>query len=268
MSVDAEEVVHYRIANAEVRDYPFPHFYVSPIFPPEYYELLQRSLPPTDWYRPIEDTESVKLAQETAEKTSVYPERFITDLAEVEEREQQAGTGDFWGHLAEWMTSDRFRTVVLRKFAPDITSRFGAGARIATGIDARLVRDFTRYAIGPHTDSKTKLVSLLFYLPKDSALSHLGTSIYAPIDPSFRCPGGPHYGFGEFKKVASMPFSPNALFGFFKTDRSFHGVDQIVDREVERNLLLYNLYVKGVAKRADRKWPWSPWRKQDAGYGW
>ena len=151
---------------------------------------------------------------------------------------------------------------MLRKFGADITGRFGAGAKIATEIDARLVRDFTRYAIGPHTDSKAKLVSLLFYLPKDAALSHLGTSIYAPIEPSFRCPGGPHYGFGKFKKVATMPFAPNALFAFFKTDRSFHGVDQILDSEVERNLLLYNICLRGVTKRAERKWPWSGWRKR------
>ena len=265
MSFDVEEFVHYQIANAEVRRYPFPHFYVAPIFPPDFYGQLLQSLPPTDWYRPIEETASVHFLQEKPEGASAYPERFITDLADVEEREEHAGTGDFWRRISEWITGDRFRTLVLRKFGPDITARFGAGTKLATGIDARLVRDFTRYAIGPHTDSTTKLVSLLFYLPKDSGMSHLGTSIYSPLDPSFRCPGGPHYPFRKFRKVASMPFAPNALFGFFKTDQSFHGVDQIVDENVERNLLLYNIYVRGMSKRAGRKWPWSALRDQASG---
>lgn len=261
MSFDVEEFVHYQIANAGVRYYPFPHFFVAPVFPPDFYEVLLRNLPPTDWYSPIKETASVTFLKQAPEGVSPYPERFIADLADVEEREEQAGAGDFWRQISEWITSDRFRTLMLRKFGPDVTARFGEGTKLATKIDTRLVRDFTRYAIGPHTDSKTKLVSLLFYLPKDGAMSHLGTSIYSPLDPSFRCPGGPHYPFDRFRKVASMPFAPNALFGFFKTDRSFHGVDQIVDDNVERNLLLYNIYAQSMPKPAGRKWPWSALRK-------
>ena len=258
MSFDVEEFVHYQIANAELRAYPFPHFYVAPIFPPDFYQQLQSQLPPTDWYRPIAESSSVRFREEAPEGASAYPERFIADLADIEEREQDAGTGDFWRQLAEWLTGERFRALVMRKFWPHVAGRFGPGTKVTTGIDARLVRDFTRYAIGPHTDSTTKLVSLLFYLPRDAALSHLGTSIYAPLDPAFRCPGGPHHPFHKFKKVASMPFVPNALFAFFKTDRAFHGVDQILDGEVERNLLLYNIYVRGTSRqRPARKWPWS-----------
>ena len=40
-----------------------------------------------------------------------------------------------------------------------------------------------------------------------------------------------------------MPFKPNSLFGFLRTDRSFHGVDQINEEGVVRDLLLYNIYV-------------------------
>lgn len=263
MSFDVEEFVHYQLANAEVRSYPFPHFYVAPAFPPDFYALLQKSLPPTDWYRPIDDTDSVTWRDSAERDKSAYPERFITDLAEIEEREQREGTGELWRGVAEWLMADRFRSAVLAKFQPGIVGRFGAGSKLSTSIDARMVRDFTRYAIGPHTDSEAKLVSLLFYLPANDAISHLGTSIYAPRDPSFRCDGGAHYDFELFKKVATMPFAPNALFGFLKTDHSFHGVDQIVDREVERNLLLYNIYVRRVTRGAEpakapgRRWPWS-----------
>jgi len=264
MSFDVEEFVHYQLSNAEVRGYPFPHFYVSPVFPPDFYALLQNNLPPTDWYSPIDDTDSVTWRDPAEKEKSAYPERFIADLAEVEEREQRAGSGELWRGVAEWLMADRFRSAVLARFQSGIVERFGQGSRISTSIDARLVRDFTRYAIGPHTDSEAKLVSLLFYLPANDAMSHLGTSIYAPKDPSFRCNGGAHYPFELFKKVATMPFAPNALFAFLKTDHSFHGVDQIVDREVERNLLLYNIYVRRVTRPAEaakpaagRRWPWS-----------
>lgn len=255
MSLDAEEYVLYQVANAEVRRHPFPHFFVAPVFPQNYYEQLLAHLPPTDWMKPIDETGSVKSF--TKEGKKAYPSRFIADIADIEERAEAKNAGDaFWASLSQWMMSDRFRTQVLDKFRGDMADRFGEGATVGTDIDARLVRDFTNYAIGPHTDTPRKLVSLLFYLPRDESMRHLGTSIYAAHDPSFRCEGTRHHGYKGFKRVADMPYVPNALFAFFKTDYSFHGVDPITDSNVERNLLLYNIYVQSVAKQRTGRWPW------------
>ena len=41
-----------------------------------------------------------------------------------------------------------------------------------------------------------------------------------------------------------MPFLPNTMFAFVKTDHSFHGVEPIADPGVSRYLLLYDLRVK------------------------
>ena len=249
MSLDAEEFVLYQVANAEVRRHPFPHFFVSPVFPQDYYAQLLSRLPPIEWMKPIAETGSVS--------AQTYSSRYIADLADIEEREQEKDpTASFWARLGQWLMSDRFRALILEKFRGDMVDRFGAGATVSTEIDARLVRDFTSYAIGPHTDTPRKLVSLLFYLPRDESMSHLGTSIYAAIDPSFRCEGKRHHDFKGFKRVADMPYVPNALFAFFKTDRSFHGVDTITDSNVERNLLLYNIYVHAVATQRSGRWPW------------
>jgi len=43
-----------------------------------------------------------------------------------------------------------------------------------------------------------------------------------------------------------MEYLPNALFAFLKTDFSFHGVEPIRERDIERNLLLYNIYLRKV----------------------
>lgn len=107
--------------------------------------------------------------------------------------------------------------------------------------DTRLVMDGEGYCISPHTDKSTKLISLLFYLPKDNSQEHLGTSIFAPKDPSFRCLGGKYYQFHKFTKLWTAPFRRNSLFGFWKTDQGFHGVERI-DHPVERNVILYNVY--------------------------
>jgi hypothetical protein len=262
MHLDAEQHVLYQIGNAPVRRHPYPHFFIRNIFPEDYFRTLREQLPPLDWLQPIADTGSVRMLDDnpTAE-AKPYAGRYIAELAQLEEQEESAGKGTFWLQLSEWLASDRLRSLLLEKFQPDIMRRFGRDAALGTDIDTRLVRDFTDYSLGPHTDSPNKLVSLLFYLPADAATSRWGTSIYAHSDPAFRCEGKLHHPFDGFKKVATMPFVPNALFAFFKTDYSFHGVDHVDEAGVRRDLLLYNLYVRAVRNKPPRSFVW-PWRKR------
>ena len=65
----------------------------------------------------------------------------------------------------------------------------------------------------------------------------LGTSIYE--HPHLRCEGFKHHSFEGFKKVFTAPFIPNSLFGFLKSDISFHGVDPIGQQERPRNSISY-----------------------------
>jgi hypothetical protein len=129
------------------------------------------------------------------------------------------------------------------KFAPYLAQRFGDLRNIRFDHEALIVRDRTNYALGPHTDSPSKVLSFLFYLPADAARAHLGTSIYVPRDPGFLCQGGPHYDYAKFQRMLTLPYVPNALFAFMKTPNSFHGVEPIAEPEVRRDLLLYDLRV-------------------------
>lgn len=96
-----------------------------------------------------------------------------------------------------------------------------------------LVRDMPGYAIGPHTDSPKKVITALFYLRGQE-----GTSIYTPKEAGFTCKGGPHYEFEQFEKVATMPFKPNSMFAFVKSDKSFHGVETT---QHQRDVLLFDI---------------------------
>ena len=107
--------------------------------------------------------------------------------------------------------------------------------------DALLVNDQTNYAIGPHTDAPHRLVTFLFYLPRDESMRELGTSVYRPKDPNFVCWGGPHHPADQFDLVRTVEFLPNRLLTFPKTERSFHGVEQIHRAEVNRPLLINNI---------------------------
>ena len=242
MSFDAENHVLYRIANAPLLAYPFPHFYVESVFPADFYAALRARLPEAAAYTRLDETGTVS--------KGAYPERSVCSLLDLEEYEATRNAGSFWADLNSWLMSERFPHLVAGKFRDGIIARYGADAELNMHMDCRLVRDLTRYAISPHTDTPTKLVSLLFYLPPDDRYAHLGTSVYAPRDPDMPVKGNTHLPFEAFKKVITMPFKPNSLFGFLRTDGSFHGVDQIHDEGVVRDLLLYNIYVPKGATSA------------------
>ena len=256
MAFDVEEFVHYQIANTPVRSYPYPHFYVQPVFPEAYYRRVLETMPDTEALTPINEFGTVgRIDKKTGQMVkSPFEPRYLAELPVLEAEEQAAfGSGsDTWHSLSSWLLGERFRNLIIGKFMAPIRARFGADARLVTTVEARFVRDMTDYSIKPHTDTPKKLVSLLFYLPPDDRLQALGTSVYVPKDPAFRCNGENRYPFEQFNKVMTAGFLPNSLFGFLKSDQAFHGVEVIKQPEIERNLLLYNIYLEKVVTQTPR----------------
>ncbi len=237
LSSAAETHILTHIMEAPLNERPFPYSLVENVFPEDYYAEILKHLPPLECYDNLGETGKVK--------KGAYKERYITDIPILRTRATPPQDLQFWTELGDWMTAQPFLVQMLKKFEAHCLQRFAGKGGFTFTTDFRLVRDFTHYAIGPHTDTPSKVLSLLFYLPQDERYAHLGTSIYEP-PPGFTCKGGPHYGFDGFKKKYTAPFTPNTLFLFFKTPTSFHGVEPIADVDVERNVLLYNIYVNPV----------------------
>lgn len=226
-----EMAVLYRIMNAEVKSWPFPHFHITDVFPPDIYQALIECLPGNEAYTPIQEYGTVGAGNSA--------DRLILSLGDA-----NPGMPAIWNQIGDWMLGSRFAHAMLSKFRPFITRQWGeALATKQLKKDARLVRDFTNYALPPHTDMREKVLAFLFYLPKDAKHAHLGTSAYVPNDPAFRCPGGPHHPREDFTRVVTAPYLPNSLFGFIRTDNAFHGVEPVADPAARRDLLLYNLYL-------------------------
>ena len=232
MSSHAELFTLYQIANAPLRLHPFPHILVSEVFEPAYYRRLLEHLLPAERMRPINQVRSFG--------GKYSDERFVFSLTPDETGKLPPPYGAFWEELAGWLLAMPFAEALFAKFAPFMEQRF-AGRDAGLYNEAMLVDDRTRYSLGPHSDAPMKVITLLFYLPADASRPHLGTSIYAPRDPNFRCRGGPHYPFERFERVVTMPYLPNTLFAFFKTDNSFHGVEPIRDENYRRHLLFYDI---------------------------
>ena len=232
------EHVMRAIDRAPMRTFPFPHVYIDSIFPADYYADLRRNWPSASRFVTLESTGRVP--------AGAYPERFIMPLTPEKVDALPPEGRAFWSGFAQGMLeSDRFLLAAMDKFEPYVRQRFGDALETMNfSHEVLVVRDHSNYKLGPHTDAPRKVLSLLFYCPEDDTLRHLGTSMYTPVDPAFRCEGGPHHPFELFEKVATMDYKPNALFAFVKTDHSFHGVDPIRDADVLRDLILYDIRVE------------------------
>ena len=247
MSSAVEEHVIYQITNAPMREYPYPHIYVENVFPDDFYSALRINWPDSSALVSIGDTGRVSKGH--------YAERFILPLSPLGIDKLPENRRSFWVEFGDWFLDSRFLIAMIDKFDRFVKERFGGEvSRYGFKTDALVVRDHTNYKIGPHTDAPHRLLSMLFYCPDDASRKHLGTSIYTPLDPGFRCKGGAHHPRKQFQKVMTMEYKPNSMFAFFKTDHSFHGVDPINDESVMRDLLLYDIRViepkHEVAKQA------------------
>jgi len=236
MPFSPEQHLIYRVANSDVQMYPFPHFYVEEVFPAAYYASVLQFFPHV--------TSMPTLKAVRAVGPDYSEQRLCVPLIPEHVDKLPAEQREFWADTAQWLLGDRFFDILMQKFQPFLAERFKGFADIPFVNEALLVDDHTRYSLGPHTDSPKKVLTLLFYLPQDLSQQHLGTSIYVPRDPNFRCLGGPHYPFEHFEGIFTAPFRPNTLFGFVKTANSFHGVEPLAESEAcRRQLLLYDVNV-------------------------
>lgn len=228
--------VLYKVANAPINPFPFPHIYVRDVFPEDYYRELRAHLPPP---------EACKDLKALGRVGSGYPDtRLVLPVTPDDVQALAEPLRGFWHELAQWLLGENFSRAAQAKFRPYLDQRFGKSRNLEFLEEALIVQDYTTYSLGPHTDKLKKVLSLLFYLPADASLAHLGTSIYVPKQPDFQCQGGPHYSFELFDRVVTMPYLPNTLFAFPKTYNSFHGVEPITEGSVRRDLLLYDIYMR------------------------
>jgi hypothetical protein len=236
MFLDAELHTAYELGNSQIREFPYPHFYLQNIFPADFYEKIQKNLPTTSELWPIEQKRNVK----------GYKERFVCCFDDESLSSLTPEKSIFWKEFRDTYLRGAFGSLLMGKFHELISTRFNGRTDLEFYDELLLVYDVKNYHLGPHTDSPKKVITVLFYLPEDASHESLGTSIYLPNDPSFQCSGGPHYRREDFAKIKTMPFLPNSVFGFFKTNNSFHGVERLTEDGYGRWLLLYDIYVKNL----------------------
>jgi len=234
MFLDAEVHTAYEFGNAQVKEFPFPHFYLSNVFPLDFYLRIQESLPKKNDLWPIAEKRPVK----------GYNERFVCCFDNESLQSLGYEKSLFWTEFRDTFLRGAFGNLLINKFSGAISTRFGGRTDLEFYDELLLVYDVKNYKLGPHTDAPRKVVTVLFYFPQDEEHRSMGTSIYLPKNSAFQCPGGPHYDHADFLKVTTMPYMPNSAFCFFKTNNSFHGVERLSEEGYGRWLLLYDIYAR------------------------
>lgn len=244
-----------QVGRAQTMEDPFPYLVVDNVFPSDYYAEMLANFPSTGSLRPIGETGRVGEIGRGGggKRPSLYKERLVVLFTDAEFQRMTESQQRFWRAMASWMHTDQFIGFFVQKFGrylePRIARIVEAERVLRCKGDALLVNDCTNYAIGPHTDMAQRLVSFLFYLPRDDSMRELGTSVYRPKDPTFTCWGGEkHYDYEPFEKVHTVEFLPNRLMAFPKTERSFHGVEPIKRENVNRPLLINNVRLLNKVK--------------------
>jgi hypothetical protein len=227
-----------RISATKVSDSPFAHFLVEDVFPDDVYREILENLPSFDRFHVFSETGRVNADYN---RNRLFLSSLPDDLMRLDEKPRA-----FWKELFAVVGSQEILNCLFIKFGPYLHARLQArGLQIAAGnfdvgVRVSLVRDRTGFELGPHTDSLSKLLSGLFYLPADEANVDLGTSLYLPTNRDFKCVGSTHHGFERFERVMTAAYKPNSFFMFVKSDVSFHGVEK-VERDVSRDIMFLDI---------------------------
>lgn len=239
MSASVVEHLIYKLRNVQIRSYPYPHLYIDSIFPDGFYQKLRKYWPSINSMQCIAETGRTR--------GNLYRERFILPLENDAVNKLDLEAAHFWLDMASWLLGNRFKQEVMKTFESYFPKRFGAKpARLDCSPEALIVRDLTNYSISPHTDTPSRLLSLLFYCPQHNTNNHLGTSIYIPKDPKVELDPKLHHSLELFNRISTMEYKPNSLFAFLRTDDSYHGVETITSPDVERDLLLYDIRLQKI----------------------
>jgi len=214
------------INNTDVNSEPYQFFTLENIFPFEFYRYIISSLPEFDKWRWSD------------EKNMSEKKRLYFDFSRKELNSLSVEKKKLWSYFKSKLLTKHFFYVIAKKFGKEINDRLLA-ARDTSRLTMELMirRDYTGYSLLPHTDHPDRVFTLMFYIPKDESLSEYGTVVYKPLNKDFVCDGLARHSTLIFEVAAKTKFLQNTGMCFLKSNKSFHGVDKILEDGIERDII-------------------------------
>ena len=151
----------------------------------------------------------------------------------------------FWNEIGKALTAPELKQAVFAKLSQDLSRRFRIPAEQLDSIPAypkpALVKDLGGYEIAPHKDTRSKIVTMQFYLPGDMSKSHLGTAVYRQRWLRLKNLTSLR---NRFETVKQFSFAPNSGYAFAVGSRSWHGRETVPMESGERNSLMLIFYAQ------------------------
>jgi hypothetical protein len=221
----------------EVCSRPYSHFYLEKAFPDHVFKRILQLFPDASAY--AADNPRIHTRKDGLVTRSVFS-LSAPALAGLPDPQRS-----FWSEIADALTAPRLRHAVLAKLSQDLSRRFRVPAEQLDSIPAypkpALVKDLGGYEIAPHRDTRSKIVTMQFYLPEDMSKGDLGTAVYRQR--LFQLKNLVSLR-NRFETVKQFSFAPNSGYGFAVGQRSWHGRDKVPMVSGERNSLMLIYYAQ------------------------
>ena len=221
----------HAIDAVEVRSWPYAHFYLEQAFPAAVFKQMLEFLPNPSVY--TADNPRIHTREDGLITRSIFS---LSPPGLVRLRDEQRS---FWTQIADALRSSRLHYVVFAKLSNDLGRRFRVPpdrlGSIAAYPKPALIKDLGGYEIAPHRDTRSKIVTMQFYLPEDMSKADLGTAVYRQRLLRLKNLISPR---NRFETVKQFSFAPNTGYAFAVGRRSWHGRDQVPMTSGERNSLM------------------------------
>jgi hypothetical protein len=207
-------------------DAPFHHLEFERVFPDDVYAAMLDAMPRTADYRGMSGRRKIDVREDgtpTRVKIDLFPE-YIRGLPP----EKRA----VWDIVGAALCSQVVKLAFMRRLAPGLSNRFGDSFMTTALYPVPiLTRDVPGYTIQPHTDTKSKGITVQLYLPRDNSATHIGTIFHAQLAD------------GTKPKHTQMKFARNSGYAFAVADDTWHSADPVGPEVTTRDSILLTYYV-------------------------
>lgn len=201
MKINFDKVIH-KIKNTKLSKDPFLHLNVVNLFSEDEYEEILRSLPLDKDWEGITENNMRRRSWQNQVYSFNHNKTYLTKS------------------ISEFFESDIFIDTLEKKFSKNFT-KYKSDAKVKTV----WCRDYDGASITPHRDQNNKLLSFLFYLPKDNNNPQNGTQLLEPVNQTVFERGDNHLQWYDFKKITDITFIRNKFICWTVDENSFHSVD-------------------------------------------
>jgi hypothetical protein len=226
-TVSSGEILDHLITavrTVPLKDNPFNHLQLYPVFPANCYAQIIANLPETRYYGELKHSD--------AQLPNGRSARRKLELRPAQLRKLPAPQRKIWSTIASAFNAPELESVYKERFAAALARRFQKPAQdLKLHPAAILLRDLGGYKISVHCDTFRKAITTQYYLPRDSSQLHLGTTFHERKQD------------GAFVEVETLEFAPNSGYGFAVVSDSWHSVRQMKNEDGARDSLMLIYYL-------------------------